>query len=136
MWTDILLFIAVLRGNFGVKQTDKLNQANIYMLEYIVETALAEFDEKSADKIKLQLAKGLNIHNEYIFLLYQSMHIEFVSDKSKKLRFHNIPKLINRHFSEGSQGYNEIISAFNNIANEEKCEITDLEFQEFPEIVW
>ena len=106
------------------------------MHEYIIENALNEFDQKSAGEINLFLKKGINTNNEYVFLLYQSMHIEFVSDKSKKQRFKNIPNLIHRHFAVGSKAYNEIVSAFDKTASEEKCDIADLEFADFPEIQW
>ena len=133
VWTDILLFIAALRKNID---TNKLNQSNIFLLEYIVENALVALDEKSAVDIKLYLQNGIKTNNEYIFLLYQSMHIEFVSDKSKKIRINKILKLFQRHFAEGSLAYIEIINAFDKIAIEEGCSVSELEFENFPEIEW
>jgi len=136
VWTDIILFINTLRYNNDFAQTNKLHQANIYMLEYIIETALSEYDKEAADNIKKHIPKGINIHNQYIFLLYQSMHIEYVTDKPGKLRFRNIPNLFKRHFSVGAKGYKNIMSSFEKIAKEENCEVIDLAFEEFPEIKW
>lgn len=136
VWTDLLIFIAVLRHNTGYIQTNKLQQANLYLLEYITEKTLFKYDAEGANLIKDFIGKKINITNKYAFLLYQALHLEFITEKVGKKRFRNIPQLINDHFSEWRQEYKEIILSLELSAKEQNCQITDLEFAEFPEIVW
>ena len=133
VWTDILIFIAVLRRNVGYIQTNKLQQANLYLLEYITERTLFKYDAEGANLIKDFIGKRINIANKYAFLLYQALHLEFITQKIGKKRFRNITQLINEHFSEWRQEYKEIILSLEFSAKEQNCQIIDLEF---PEIVW
>src|ERR1035437_8908432 len=50
-WTDILIFIATLRFNSQPSKINKLQQAQLYMLEYVVERALHEYDLEGATSI-------------------------------------------------------------------------------------
>jgi hypothetical protein len=136
VWTDILIFISALRHNAGYIQTDKLCQANLYMLEYVTEKALFDYDPQGANMIQHYIGQRINITNQYAFIIYQALHIKFVSDKAGKKRFRNIPQLIGDHFSEWRQEYKDLIQSFEISAKEQNCEITDLEFSEFPEIKW
>ncbi len=136
VWTDILIFISVLRFNAGYFQCDKLHQAVMYSLEYAVEKSMFDYDPEGANQLKEFIGQRINVCSDYAFIIYQSLHIKFVTDRRGKKRFRNIPNLIAGHFSEWRQEYKELIKSFQKSANEQKCEITDLEFSDFPEIVW
>lgn len=136
VWTDILIFISVLRHNAGYVQTDKFQQANLYMLESVVEKALFDFDPVGANSIQYFIGQRINITNQYAFIIYQSLHLKFVSASSGKKRFRNIPQLIGDHFSEYRQEYKDLIRSLEISAKEQNCEITDLEFKDFPDIKW
>jgi len=136
VWTDILIFISTLRHNAGYIQTNKKQQANLYMLEYVVEKALLSYDAEGASIIQHYIGQRINIANQYAFIIYQALQIKFISDRSGKKRFRNIPQLIENHFSEGSQEYRDLICSFEISAKEQNCEITDLEYADFPEIKW
>lgn len=136
VWTDILIFIATLRHNAGFTTTDKLTQSMLYMLEHIVEKALFDYDPQGANNIKEFIGHRIDITNKYSFIIYQALHIEFVSSIKGKKRFRNIPNLLIKYFDTHSQEYKELIKSFEKSAKEEGCEITDLEFSDFPEIVW
>lgn len=136
VWTDILIFISVLRINAGYIQSDKLHQANLYMLEWIVEKALLEYDAQGGDIIKDYIGQRINVSNEYAFIMYQALHIKYVTQRAGKIRFRKIPELLGAYFSSFSSEYKNIIASFQKTADEQKCEITDLEFDNFPEIVW
>ncbi|MBI1307082.1 MAG: hypothetical protein GC181_10810 [Bacteroidetes bacterium] len=136
IWTDILIFISALRYNAGYTQTDKLQQANMYMLEYVVERALFNYDGEGAADIKNFIAQGIHISDQYVFIIYQALHIRFVTDKPGKKRFRNIPTLLSDYFSIWRQEYNDLIRSFEASAKQQNCEITDLEFADFPDIVW
>jgi len=136
VWTDILIFISALRHNAGYVQTDKLQQANLYMLEYVVEKSLFQYDPEGANIIQHFIGQRINITNKYAFIIYQALHIKFVSDRKGKKRFRNIPQLIGEHFSEWQQEYKDLIAYFEQSAKQQNCDITDLEFNDFPEIIW
>ncbi|MBE2290196.1 MAG: hypothetical protein IAE95_11620 [Chitinophagaceae bacterium] len=84
VWTDILIFISVLRHNAGYAQSDKFNQACMYLVEYFVEKALFEYDPEGANIIKEFIAQRINIRDQYAFLIYQAVHIKFVTEKPGK----------------------------------------------------
>jgi hypothetical protein len=136
VWTDILIFISVLRHNAAYIPTSKLNQANLYMLEYVVEKALFNYDPEGANVIQDIIRHGIDITYQYSFLQYQALHIKFVSGKSGKKRFRNIPQLIDNHFSDWRQEYKDLVKSFEMSAKNLNCEILDLAFDDFPEIKW
>lgn len=136
VWTDVLIFISALRHNAGYIQTGRLHQASMYLLEYVIEHALDEYDRTGAAEIKNFIASGIAVSNEYAFIIYQAIHLEYVSDKSGKGRFRKIPRLLNNFFNTWAPEYKSLIASFEQSAKEQKCEITDLEFQDFPEIKW
>lgn len=136
VWTDILIFISALRFNAGYFQSDKLHQATMYSLEYIVEQAMFEYDPEGANQIKGFIGQRINICSDYAFIIYQALHIKFVTERRGKARFRKIPTLISGHFSESRQEYKDLIASFEKSAKEQKCEVTDLEFSDFPEIMW
>ncbi|SDP94708.1 hypothetical protein SAMN05428975_3978 [Mucilaginibacter sp. OK268] len=135
VWTDILIFITALRQNAGYFSTSKLHQANLYLLEYVIQKALLEYDPAGGEIITI-LEKDFSVGNEYAFIIYQALHIDFVSDRSGKVRFRKIPQLISHYFNTWSAEYKNLIASFQKSATEKGCEITDLEFSEFPEIKW
>ncbi|QKJ32439.1 hypothetical protein HQ865_22630 [Mucilaginibacter mali] len=136
VWTDILIFISTLRHNAGYIQTDRLQQATLYLLEYVIEKALDDYDRAAASEIKNFITYGIPVSNEYSFIIYQAIHIEYVSGKSGKARFKKIPKLLNNYFNTWAPEYKSLIASFEQSAKEQNCEITDLEFQDFPDIKW
>lgn len=136
VWTDVLIFIATLRYNAGFIQTNKLNQAILYILEYIIEEALFIYDPDGANVIKHYIGQRINITNEYAFIIYQAIHLKFIKERASKKRFRDIPKLVGNYFSEWKKEYIDLIAEFHVSALEQNCEITDLEFEDFPDIKW
>lgn len=136
VWTDLLIFISTLRHNAGFVQTDKLMQANLYLLEYITEKALFDYDAEGANLIRHFIGQRINITDKYAFIIYQALQIKFVTTKSGKQRFREIPQLLINYFSEWQQEYKNLIQSFEISAKEQNCEITDLEFSDFPEVKW
>ncbi len=136
VWTDILIFISVLRHNAGYFQTNKLHQGSLYYLEYIVEKALFEYDVVGANNIKDFIAQRINIQDICVFQIYQLLHIKFVSERPGKARFRKIPDFINNHFSSRSIEYIEFIASLKDMAKKQNGDITDLEYTEFPDIKW
>lgn len=136
VWTDILIFISALRHNAGFTTTDKLTQSMLYMLEHVVEKTLFDYDPQGAKEVKEFIGQRINITDKYAFIIYQALHIEFVSSPKGKKRFRNIPNLLINYFCSYTQEYKALIKSFEESAKEQGCEIIDLEFRDFPEIQW
>jgi len=136
VWTDALIFLHVLRHNAGYAQSTKLHQAHLYTLEHVVEKALVDYDPVGAEAIKQLLSRGFMMFDGYVFMLYQALHIKFVTLKPGKTRFRKIPQLIQSHFSVSGTHHKELIASFEVSALQQNCRVTDLEFSDFPEIVW
>lgn len=136
VWTDILIFISVMRHHAGYIQTGKLYQGCMYLLEYVVERALGEYDAAGAAEIIPFITHGVAVSNEYAFIIYQAIHIEYASARSGKARFRTIPRLLRNYFNTWSPEYNGLIASFERSAAEQGCKVTDLELNDFPEIKW
>lgn len=136
VWTDILIFINTLRHNAGYISTGKLHQGALYFLEFFVEKALFDYDAKGAANIKEFIGQRIAITDKYVFLIYQALHIRYVSEKPGKKRFRNIPDYFAKYFSSYTKEYKEMIASLEISAKEQNCEILDLEFSEFPDIKW
>ena len=136
VWTDIIIFINSLRWNAGYARSEKLHQAALYLLEYLVEKALFDYDAEGAEKIKPLLERGINVADEHAFIIYQAVHIKHVSDMPGKKRFRNLPNLLVSHFANWKPEYKNLIASFQQSAQEQNCAATDLEFLDFPEVLW
>lgn len=136
VWTDIIIFLNTLRHNAGYAQSDKLHQAVLYNLENAVEKALEEYDPKGAGAVKELLRFRLNITDEFAFLLYQAAHINFVKQKNGIKRFRDLPKLLNSYFSKREKGYTDTVAMFVVEASAQNTDVHEMEFNDFPEIVW
>jgi len=136
VWTDILIFISALRTNAGYVSTGRLNQASLYLLEYVVENALNSYDAAGAAEIIPLIGRGLSISGELAFIIYQTLHVEFVSEKIGKARFRKIPKLLRSYFSSWSPEHKQLVAHLTASAKANNCEIHDLEFSDFPDIEW
>lgn len=51
VWTDVLIFLNVLRNQAGYMSTNKLMQSVLYSLEAGVEVAIRTYDPESAEEI-------------------------------------------------------------------------------------
>lgn len=136
VWTDMLIFINTLRFNAAYTRTEKLHQGALYLLEFLVEKALFDYDAEGAHKIKYLMNAGINIADEHAFIIYQAIHIKFVSSTPGKERFRKIPELMTNNFSSWKEDYKVLVASFQQSAKKENCDVTELGFSEFPEIVW
>lgn len=136
VWTDVLIFISTLRHNAGYLKTDRLDQANMYILEYITEKALFAYDAEGANNIRNFIGQRIDITNKLSFVIYQALQIKYVTSPAGKKRFRNIPNLLITHFSEWLPEYKSLVHSLEISAKEHNCDITDLEFDDFPEIKW
>lgn len=136
VWIDILVFIAVLRYQAGRSIIKKIDQANLYLLEHIVENAMFDYDPKGANQIKEFIGKRIPVFEEQILLIYHAAHVEFVKSTKGKQRFRNIPNLFVSFFSSWSNEHKELMADLETIAKNENCKISELRITNFPKIEW
>lgn len=136
VWTDILIFMSVLRYNAGFIRTDGLSHSVLYLLEHVVERALFNYDPVGASQIKEFIGQRINITDDYAFQLYQAVHLEMTTGKTGKTRFRNIPDLLGKYFSRISPEYKGLVASFEQSGRENGCHPTELEFNDFPKIKW
>ncbi|WP_353720139.1 hypothetical protein [Dyadobacter sp. 676] len=113
-----------------------MQQANIYLLEHVVEKGLDDYDPKGAAEISNFVDRGIPVTTEYAFLIYQALHIDYTFEKAGKTRFRKIPQMLVEYFNSQSSKFKAFVASCQKSALEQRCEITDLEFRDFPEIKW
>lgn len=136
VWTDILIFQNVLRGQAGYMETTKRLQSVLYALEAGITDALYSYDPESAEEIIAFIENRFLVRGPYCFIIYQAVHIEFVLQPGGKRRFKKLPELLGSYFSEYHDNYIQLIGTLKNSAKQQNCEITDLGYAEFPDIKW
>ncbi len=136
VWTDILLFVAALRHNAGFNPTEKIHQASLYLLEHVIEQAMVEYDPIGASELSKYIGRGIPVYSEYVFLIYQALHIDFVSMRGGKPRFRKISKMLSDYFSSWTPEYNTLLANLQKTASENNCRIVDLTLRDFPDIKW
>lgn len=93
-WISLLCSISALRYNAGYISLDKLDLANLNILEYWTVTALHAYDPKGAHVIELFVNARIDITNEYIYHLSQEIEADYAYMKANITRFRKIPDLL------------------------------------------
>lgn len=135
LWTDLLFTISALRANAGYVVTDELDQANLYLLEFVTRKALRQYDSSGAAQIEEYIGKWINVGNELVFLVNQAIDIEYLNLKPSKSRFRGIPKLLSK-YSTHTPEYARFRQDLEESAAQLNCKVLDIEFDGFPEILW
>ena len=135
LWTDLLYLISVLRYNAGYVVLDALDQANLYILEYNCKKALFDYDPQGAQQIQHFIGQKIDIHNDLLFLVLQGINVEYLSKTPGKRRFRGIPDLLIA-YSQSSPAYKMWKSDMISRAKELDCSVDQLNYDDYPEIVW
>ncbi len=136
VWTDLMIFLSVLRYNAGYISLDKLEQSFLYMLEFITEDAARRYDAKAAENLKPILISGVYVGHKYVFQIYQTIHTEFISANKGKRRFRNIPDYLWNYLSPLAHGHLDLIDSLEFSAKKHNCTVFDLEIGDLSEIEW
>lgn len=136
VWTDILIFLNVLRNQAGYMTTNRLMQSVLYSIEAGVEEAIRTYDPESAEEIISFVENRFLVQSQYCFIIYQAVHIEFVGQPGGKKRFKKILLLLSSHFSAFHDIHIDFVKRLEATAKHQNCDPTELEYSEFPEIKW
>ena len=135
LWTDLLFTISALRANAGYVATDELDQANLYLLEYIARKALHAYDSLGATQIEQFIGKWIDIGNELVYVVNQAINVDYLMSKPSKNRFRSIPALL-RKYSVHTPEYKRFIENLNQSAERLNCSILEIDFEGYPEVIW
>ncbi|MGB6152278.1 MAG: hypothetical protein WBG48_09815, partial [Pricia sp.] len=133
LWTDLLFSISVLRLNAGYVTMDELDQANLYILEYITRKSLFEYDPKGAQDIQDFIGQRINVHDKLIFLMLQGINYEYLSNRPTKTRFRSIPKLIIGYTTPFTETHKLWKKELEKNAKRLKCDLLKIDYGEYPE---
>lgn len=99
LWTDLLIFISVLRYQAAYSMTNELDQANLYLVEHITKKALEEYDQEGAAQLKNLIGQGIDILNPLLAQINEFVNLEYLKLKPTKERFRNLYTLMTNYFS-------------------------------------
>ncbi|MGZ3839826.1 MAG: DUF6904 family protein [Flavisolibacter sp.] len=136
VWTDMLIFLAALRIHAGYIPLERLHQGMLFLLEDTVEKALFDYDAEGANQIRHYIGKGFDVRHDYAFMIFQALHIDFVLAKPGKKRFRSIPGLLISHFTPGLKVHDSLVATWEAKAKKIGCAVTELQFGDFPDIIW
>lgn len=136
VWPDIFLYTNALRQAAGKSINDEALLLQLDELENVLKIAIEKFDKKAAEGLTPYIGKRICTDDPYIFQLYQSIHVEFIIMGAGKTRLRELPKLIDDYFQLNSVHRRLLIRKWEAEARESNCHPSDLEFVEFPTIIW
>lgn len=136
LWTDLLFVISVLRFNAGFVVMNELDQANLYLLEFNIKESLLEYDPIGAREIETFIGQQISGYDPLLFLMMQAIDLEYLSNKPSKKRFRNIPNLIRAYTRSYTDTYKLWKADLDKSAKEYSCDVTDIEYRDFPDTIW
>jgi len=138
LWTDLLVTISALRHQAGYITTDEIDQANIYILEYITKMALEQYDEKGALILKNYIGQRIDIEQPLLEQILQYINIAYLEEKPTKTRFRNIDNYLH-HFASSTHEHKDFLIILEQRAMQMNCKPMELTFgdENYPEeIIW
>lgn len=138
LWTDLIIFIKVLRHEASFAILNELDQSTLYLIEHTAKTSLSQYDLEGAAKLNNLFDYGINILDNLLIQILEYVNILYLSQKPSKTRFRNLAQLITSHFSGHTKEGKEIRDLLNYKAKEINLEPNKIKFdeKEFPSIIW
>ncbi len=137
LWPIVLPQVNLLRWAASFHSTTREHQSNIFRLEYILQTALEDFDEKIGKKCSDWLFASHMWTNDFQTSFFSEMSKKYIfSANTGKKRFRNLP-IILKTLNPISNEYKEFSSYLYNSAKEKKCNVDELvDLTEWLEFKW
>lgn len=138
LWTDMVVTLNAMRFQAGLVTTNEMDQANIYLLEYITKGSLSQYDPQGAEMIKGYLSGGIDITNPLLEQVTEYINILYLEQKPSKTRFRKIPKLFN-YYSIWSSEYKAFETEINKQSSNLGISVNEVSYNEsnYPEeITW
>lgn len=138
LWTDLVIFLNVLRYVASYTITNELDQTNLYLLEHVTKTALEGYDPEGAVGLKDLMGQRINVADPLLCQINEFVNIEYLKMKPSKARFRCLHSLISNHFSSYTREGKELRQFLDTKAKEIQAPAAELSFddKEFPDVVW
>ena len=138
-WVHFLFSISALRFNKRYLESNKLELAIFIELEYWLEKAMAEYDEKGAYRLKNYISGAIYPGNENMYQYMRSINAEYFRLGGGKRAFRKLPNLLNKAVY-CTQEYIEYAEFLKLEAKRLKCEVSNLEINDedvdYENIIW
>ena len=138
LWTDLLIFMNVVRYRAAYTTTDESDQANLYLLDHISKKALEEYDPEGASQLKNLIGQRINIVDPLLVQINEFINIEYLKLKPGKKRFRNLYTLITNYFSSWTEESKSLKKRLEERAKELETTADKIGFDEenFVEVLW
>ena len=139
LWTDLLITLSVLRHVAGFVTTMEVDQANLYLLDYITKQALNAYDPKGANILKEFIGQRIQINDPLLMQINAFINMDYLKTKPTKTRFRNLHRYFIIYFSPWTEEYKKFKQLLQTNATQLGCTPEELSFdaKEFPEeIAW
>ena len=136
IWTDIFAFIIALQPFLYSKHLNDVQKATLVMFKAGVELALKNYDVLSYKRVKNMLQLIPTTSTPYSFLAYQDLHIQFLELKPGIQRTRLLHALLYSRYIADSKESKLFAKSMNAIAKDRKCDVSDLGYEEFPDVEW
>lgn len=127
-WITLLYTIACLRLHQNYISLNKIDMANLLILESITEEAMLQYDPQGYAELRWFIGSRVNVGNKYTYLAYRGAANDFFSMSVGKKRFRYIPKLLIK-WGIGSPTYSNFCKEIDRYIAENKCEIDQIDSQ-------
>jgi len=128
-WAHFLFSLRALKYNMGFYETNKLDIATIFNVEYWLEKSMFAYDEKGAKNLVSFIEDGLHGANPFLYHYMRSINLDFLSLGGGKKSFRELPRLLKRGVFYTDE-YNEYLNFLENEAKRLNCEINDMEIND------
>jgi hypothetical protein len=138
-WVHFLFSISALRHNARVQETNKIEIAIFLQLEYWLEKAMIEYDEKGGAELKNYIFGAINSSNKNLYQYMRFIGAEYFRLGGGKRAFRKLPNLLRRavYFTDEYKEYDRILKAE---AKRLNCNTYDLEVNDddidYENITW
>lgn len=128
-WVHFLFSISALRFNMRYIESNKLELAILLQLEYWLERAMTEYDEKGANDLKNYISGAIYAGNENMYQYMRTINAEYFRLGGGKRAFRKLPDLLNKSVYYTNQ-YREYAEILKLEAERLKCKVSDLEIND------
>jgi len=93
-WVQILFALSALKENISFQASDKFQTATILQLEYWLERAMHDYDDKGAKGLSTFISRRIYSANEYLFKYMEVIDAQWMNLKGGKKHFRELPNLL------------------------------------------
>lgn len=122
-WVTLLYTISCLRHHQGCAVLNRIDLANLFILEELTEQAMLAFDAKGYAQLRFFIGERISIGDEMTYLIHREVFSDFIQMKTGVTRFRAIPGILIK-WSWGSPTYKAFKNSMEKYVKENNCNIS------------